>query len=135
METEKKNAWKIKYLERYGTCKAGVEEAREKEKELWKMRCPAIEEQYQAAVVERKKAEEELPDAYKEVLSIIETLEDKKERKVLILIYVRGKKWKEAAEDMSYSERQIKRIHGNAVDHLKMSRNAGNAGNAAMYKM
>lgn len=123
MEREKKNAWKIKYLERYRSCKTKVVEARIKEKELEEMRCTAIEEQYQAAVEERKEREAELSKIFKETEDIIATLDNQQERKVLTYIYIGGKGWKEIAKDMSYSDRQVMRIHGNAVDKIKMSVN------------
>ena len=123
MEREKKNAWKIKYLERYRTCKAKVEEARIKESELEEMRCQAIEKQYLAAVEERKNRETELSKIYEETEKAIDTLEDQKEKKVLTLIYIGGKDWKRIAKDMAYSERQVLRIHGNAVDKMKLSAN------------
>lgn len=121
MEREKKNAWKIKYLERYRSCKTKVVEARIKEKELEEMRCTAIEEQYQAAVEDRKKRESELSQVYSETERAIATLDNQQERRVLTCIYIGGKGWKEIARDMSYSERQVMRIHGNAVDKIKMS--------------
>ena len=123
LERETKNAWKIKYLERYRSCKTRVVEARIKEKELEEMRCTAIEEQYQAAVEERKERETELSKIFKETEDVIATLDNEQERKVLTYIYIGGKSWKDIAEDMSYSDRQVKRIHGNAVDKIKMSWN------------
>ena len=123
MKREKKNAWKIKYLERYRTCKAKVEEARIKETELGEMRCRAIEKQYLAAVEERKNREAELSKVYEETEKAIDTLEDQKEKKVLTLIYIGGKDWKRIAKDMTYSERQVMRIHGSAVEKIKLSVN------------
>ena len=120
---EKKNAWKIKYLERYKIYATKVEIAKIKEEELERMRCPALEVQYQAAVKKRKQLETDLEKVYEETKSIIETLEEEKEEKVLTLIYIGRQNWKEIAKAMSYSERQIKRIHGSAVDNIKMSRN------------
>lgn len=121
MERVKKNAWKIKFLERYRSCKTKVEEARIKEKELQEMRCAAIEKQYQAAVEDRKKRESELSQVYSETERVIATLDNQQERRVLTCIYIGGKGWKEIARDMSYSERQVMRIHGNGVDKIKMS--------------
>ncbi len=48
----------------------------------------------------------------------IDRISDKKEREVLTLRYIDGKKWSELAEELLYSEQHIHRIHQKALGKL-----------------
>ncbi len=63
----------------------------------------------------------ELVSLIGEIHAKIELLEDTRERIVLTEFYINGKELDEIAEMMGYEKRQIYRIHGNALAHLKMS--------------
>lgn len=58
-----------------------------------------------------------------EIHSAIKELKSGKEQTVLTEYYINGCEWEEIAEMMGYEKRQIYRIHGNALAHLKMSLN------------
>ena len=60
--------------------------------------------------------------AIKELVKIetaISTLEIPAERILLRKRYIEGKRWEQIAEDMSYSIRQIHRLHSKALRKLK----------------
>lgn len=60
---------------------------------------------------------------YKEIKFRIDELEDENEKDVLFYRYIKDMEFWEIAKTMGYSERHVKRIHGNALFHLKMSKN------------
>ena len=61
-------------------------------------------------------------EIYKEIQWKINSLSNEDERDVLFYRYIKGKNWWEIAQLMDYSERQIYRIHGNALEHIKISK-------------
>ena len=58
--------------------------------------------------------------AYKDISWRIQQLENEDERDVLFYRYIKGMNWWEIAESMQFSERQVFRIHGNALANLKI---------------
>ena len=57
---------------------------------------------------------------YQEIARRIKRLKSRNEDDVLFYRYIKGLEWWEIAELMSYSERQIHRIHGKALIHLNI---------------
>lgn len=57
---------------------------------------------------------------YNDISGRIKELEDEDERDVLFYRYIKGLEWWEIARDMDYSLRQIHRVHGKALGHLKL---------------
>lgn len=58
--------------------------------------------------------------AHKDIGNKINQLDNEDERDVLFYRYIKDKRWWEIAELMGYSERQVHRLHGNALAHLKL---------------
>lgn len=58
--------------------------------------------------------------AYKNITYRISQIEDENERDVLYYYYIKSKNWWEIAELMGYTERHVKRIHGNALKNFKL---------------
>lgn len=59
---------------------------------------------------------------YKDITWKIQQLEDENERDVLFYRYIKGENWWRIAELTGYSERQIFRIHGDALKNLKITK-------------
>ena len=57
---------------------------------------------------------------YKEISGRIKSLSSENERDVLFYRYIKGLAWWEIAKQMGYSERHVTRIHGEALEHLKL---------------
>lgn len=57
---------------------------------------------------------------YNDISRRIGELEDEDERDVLFYRYIKGMEFWEIAKTMDYCERQIHRIHGRALAHLKI---------------
>lgn len=57
---------------------------------------------------------------YKDIAKRIKKLKSENEKDVLFYRYISGLAWWEIAEKMSFSERQIFRIHGKALVHFKL---------------
>ena len=57
---------------------------------------------------------------YQDIARRIKKLRSRNEDDVLFYRYIKGMEWYEIAEIMSYSERQIHRIHGKALDHFQL---------------
>jgi len=57
---------------------------------------------------------------YQDIARRIKKLRSRNEDDVLFYRYIKGMEWYEIAETMSYSERQIHRIHGKALAHLEL---------------
>ena len=57
---------------------------------------------------------------YNRIAHRIQLLENEDERDVLFYRYIKGMGWWEIAQAMDYSERQIFRIHGKALKHLRI---------------
>ena len=57
---------------------------------------------------------------YQEIVGRIKKLKSENEKDVLFYRYIRGMDWWEIAEKMKFSERQIFRIHGKALDNFKI---------------
>lgn len=55
---------------------------------------------------------------HKDINYRINQLENEDERDVLFYRYIKDKRWWEIAELMGYSERQVHRLHGKALEHL-----------------
>lgn len=58
--------------------------------------------------------------AHKDIGNRINQLDNEDERDVLFYRYIKDKRWWEIAELMGYSERHITRLHGSALEHLKL---------------
>lgn len=56
---------------------------------------------------------------WKEIHNTIEAVEDKDERLVLRYRYIQGLDWDYIAVELNYSRRQVIRIHGEALEHLR----------------
>lgn len=59
----------------------------------------------------------------------IKTLENKDEDDVLFYKYIKGMVFWEIAEKMMFSERHIRRIHSNALEHLRIPEEDDNESN------
>ena len=57
---------------------------------------------------------------YKDIAIRIKKLKSENEKDVLFYRYIAGLAWWEIAEKMSFSERQIFRIHGKALVHFRL---------------
>lgn len=64
---------------------------------------------------------DELYQIKQEILSAIERVNDYTLRKLLIKRYLQFKTWEQIAVEMNYSWRQIVRLHGKALQKVKMS--------------
>lgn len=60
---------------------------------------------------------------YKDIAVRIKRLKSENEKDVLFYRYIAGLAWWEIAEKMSFSERQIFRIHGKALVHFRLPEN------------
>lgn len=60
---------------------------------------------------------------YTNIKNCIEALSDETEREVLFYRYIKGMDWADIAEELTYSERQIMRYHGKALENLKLPEN------------
>ena len=58
--------------------------------------------------------------AYKEIVRRIKKLESENEKDVLIYRYIAGYDWWQIAEKLRYSERQVHRFHGEALEHFEI---------------
>lgn len=67
---------------------------------------------------EAEKAAKALSEPYIKAGKIIYLVRDDKLRDILNRYYLYGHSWKRIAEDMGYSERHIKRLHGNALQKI-----------------
>lgn len=59
-----------------------------------------------------------LVDKRREIERCIDATPDAAERRLLKLRYIDGMKWERIALEMSYTQRQVLRIHGNALENL-----------------
>ena len=57
---------------------------------------------------------------YQEIAKRIKKLKSENEKDVLFYRYISGLDWWEIAEKMKFSERQIYRLHGNALAHFEL---------------
>lgn len=70
-----------------------------------------------------KKLEMEKSECIESYISIenqIKTVKNEDENDVLFYRYVKGLRWWEIAEKMEYTERWIHKLHGKALEHLKI---------------
>ena len=58
--------------------------------------------------------------AYKEIVKRIKKLESENEKDVLFYRYIAGYDWWQIAEKLRYSERQVHRFHGEALEHFEL---------------
>lgn len=56
-----------------------------------------------------------------EILETINRLSDQRQRMVLLSYYIDGKTWEQTAVDLSYSWRQVMRIHGHALKEIELT--------------
>ena len=56
----------------------------------------------------------------KTIINAIEEMEDETEKLVLKFRYINGWKWERIAEEMSYSNMHVYKIHGKALEHLEI---------------
>ncbi len=61
-----------------------------------------------------------LAEKRREIVAIIYELENPKEREVLIRRYILGEKWERIAQAMNYNQKWIYKIHGRALQNLKI---------------
>lgn len=75
--------------------------------------------------LERKLVEERYRRvlAYKEIVRRIKSLESENEKDVLFYRYIAGYDWPEIARKLRYSERQVHRFHGKALEHFVLPEN------------
>ena len=57
----------------------------------------------------------ELDMKLSDILNMIDTANDERGRLILTMRYVRGMRWEDIQNEMHYSEKQVKRIHGFAL--------------------
>lgn len=57
----------------------------------------------------------------REIIEKIEEMENETEKLILRYRYIHLLKWEEIAVQMDYSWKQVHRIHGNAINHFKMT--------------
>lgn len=134
-----KNETKKEWLSRYRNAKA---QAAELEEELYNLRvgkmCPSniITDMpsggsgdgdlssYVAAV--DNLMSKIIQNRYKQVMlytnisDAIDVLEDDVEKRILRLRYLQGMKWEEVIIRIGYDDRQVYRIHGNALHNIKI---------------
>lgn len=60
--------------------------------------------------------------AYQDISESIKRLQSENEKDVLFYRYIKGMDWWEIAEKMKFSERQIFRIHGQALTHIVLEK-------------
>lgn len=72
--------------------------------------------------LERKLVEERYRRvlAYKEIVRRIKSLESENEKDVLFYRYIAGYDWPEIAQKLRYSERQVHRFHGKALERFRL---------------
>ena len=58
--------------------------------------------------------------AYKEIVKRIKKLESENEKDVLFYRYIAGYDWWQIAQKLRYSERQVHRFHGEALEHFEL---------------
>lgn len=58
-----------------------------------------------------------------EIRKVIESVDNETEQLLLRLRYIEYKRWDEIAEIMGYSKRQVTRLHGYALQKIKLSLN------------
>ena len=66
------------------------------------------------------RAQLETVQRYQEISGAVEQVPDDKERELLQLRYLMGKRWEDVAELMGYVKRQVLRIHGDALLHFEI---------------
>ena len=59
-----------------------------------------------------------LVDTKKEVMNVIENVEESEERLVLTLRYLNFLPWEQVAQRMGCSERNVHNLHGRALEHV-----------------
>lgn len=60
---------------------------------------------------------------YTEIRKCIEKIENENEKDILFYRYIKGMDWIDIAEEMMYSERQVMRYHGKALEDLILPEN------------
>ena len=72
--------------------------------------------------LERKRVEEwrRMTLARKEIERRIKNLKSENEKDVLFYRYIAGYDWPEIAQKLRYSERQVHRFHGKALEHFRL---------------
>lgn len=73
-----------------------------------------------ALEADKKKELCHMMEIHERIERAINSLENEQERDVLFYRYIKGLSWYETAEKMNYSKRQIYRLHGQALEHLKL---------------
>lgn len=57
-----------------------------------------------------------------EIIDTVNSVSDQKEKELLWLRYIDGRKWEEVAEEMHYSSQHIYRLHGQALQSIDIIR-------------
>lgn len=72
--------------------------------------------------LERKLVEERYRRvlAYNEIVRSVKKLESENEKDVLFYRYIAGYDWWQIAQKLRYSERQVHRFHGKALEHFEI---------------
>lgn len=60
----------------------------------------------------------------REIIKVIEKLPNESEKAVLRLRYINGKKWEQIALDLNYGYQHVHKIHGRALAHLEIPKEA-----------
>lgn len=66
------------------------------------------------------RAQLETVQRYREIWDAVEQVPDDKERELLQLRYLMGKRWEDVAELMGYAWRQTHRLHSKALEHFQI---------------
>ena len=140
-EVEVTNRDKIKYLKRYINLDREIERKLEEVARLWSKLTRVTEvftaepkgggsiygktEEILAKIVDLEKEidadVDRLIEVRDSIKSIIEAVEDDRERLLLQYRYLDGRTFEKIAVQMNYSWRQIHRLHSKALTNLKMS--------------
>jgi len=140
LEVEFTSQDKIAYLKRYGEIDSQIQ-AKCDEKAMWMARATKItpslsdmpkggeqqnkiEQSVEKIVDIESEIEQELSELMKirsEVKAAIKTVPNAKYREVLERRYIYGQHWEQIAVDMNYDYRWVLRLHGKALQMLKVA--------------
>lgn len=114
LKTARQEAWDIATAATSGTTGERVKRSRENSSE----KNNHILLEYDLKISMQK---EKLLQCKSEILEAIAMLEDSRYRILLIAYYVNCKSWEEVAVQMNYGIRQVYRLHGDALQKVKIA--------------
>lgn len=137
---KKENELKKEYLRRYGDAVRAEEQLKEEIRQLrLDTMMPAVVNdgmphgsssgsdlsgyvaKVDAMIEDLKQQMEARINIRREIIEKIEEMENETEKLILRYRYIHLLKWEEIAVKMDYSWKQVHRIHGNALNHFKMT--------------